>query len=112
MAVAKVPGETAAVQVAVWSELRTAVAGIDPGMERLRLATIGSASMALAVVVMGGVRALTGQPVTLVIFAAVLAMISNLAVNESDLQRRRVTTVTVPGGAHRPGPSGGDLSRR
>ena len=51
--------------VAGWAELRTAVAGVDPGLERLRLAAIGSASMVLAVVVMAGVRALTGQPVTL-----------------------------------------------
>ena len=72
--------------VAGWAELRTAVAGVDPGLERLRLAAIGSASMLLAVLVMAAVsRALTGQPVTLLIFAAVLAMISNLAVNEPDL---------------------------
>ena len=81
--------ETSAVHVAGWAELRTAVAGVDPGLERLRLAAIGSASMLLAVLVMAGVRALTGQPVTLLIFAAVLAMISNLAVNEPDLPRRR-----------------------
>ena len=78
-----------------WAELRTTVAGVDPGLERLRLAGIGSASMVLAVVVMAAVRALTGQPVTLLIFAAVLAMISNLAVNEPDLSRRRATTALM-----------------
>jgi Fusaric acid resistance protein-like len=82
-----------------WTELRTAVAGVDPGLERLRLAAIGSASMVLAVGVMAGVRALTGQQVTLVIFAAVLAMISNLAVNEPDLPRRRATTALMLGPA-------------
>ena len=82
-----------------WTELRTALAGIDPGLERQRLAAIGSASMVLAVAVMVGVRAVTGQPVTLVIFAAVLAMISNLAVNEPDLARRRVTTLLMFGPA-------------
>jgi hypothetical protein len=51
--------------------------------------------MVLAVVVMAAVRALTGQPVTLLIFAAVLAMISNLAVNEPDLSRRRATTALM-----------------
>jgi hypothetical protein len=91
--------ETSAVHVAGWAELRTAVAGVDPGLERLRLAAIGSASMLLAVLVMAGVRALTGQPVTLLIFAAVLAMISNLAVNEPDLSRRRVTTLLMLGPA-------------
>jgi hypothetical protein len=75
--------------------LRTAVSGVDPGLERFRLAAIGCASMVLAVVVMAVVRALTGQPVTLLIFAAVLAMISNLAVNEPDLSRRRVTTALM-----------------
>ena len=51
--------------------------------------------MVLAVLVMAAVRALTGQPVTLLIFAAVLAMISNLAVNEPDLSRRRATTALM-----------------
>jgi hypothetical protein len=88
------PDDTAAVH-GRWAELRTAVAGVDPGLERLRLAGIGSASMVLAVVVMAAVRALTGQPVTLLIFAAVLAMISNLAVNEPDLSRRRATTALM-----------------
>ena len=78
-----------------WGELRTAVAGVDPGLERMRLAAIGSASMVLAVAVMAGVRALTGQPVTLLVFAAVLAMISNLAVNEPELRRRRATTALM-----------------
>jgi hypothetical protein len=36
------------------------IAGIDPGLERLRLAAIGSASMVLAVAVTAGMRALTG----------------------------------------------------
>jgi hypothetical protein len=88
------PDDTAAVH-GRWAELRTAVAGVDPGLERLRLAGIGSASMVLAVAVMAAVRALTGQPVTLLIFAAVLAMISNLAVNEPDLSRRRATTALM-----------------
>jgi hypothetical protein len=44
---------------------------------------------------MSVVRLLTGQAVTVVVFAAVLAMISNLAVNEPDLGRRRVTTALM-----------------
>jgi Fusaric acid resistance protein-like len=87
------------VSVVGWAELRTAAAGVDPGLERLRLAATGSASMVLAVVVMAAVCARTGQPVTLLIFAAVLAMISNLAVNEPDLGRRRVTTALMFGPA-------------
>ncbi len=75
------------------ARLRTTLTGLDPGLERLRFAAIATGSMVLAVAVMSVVRALIGQPVTVVLFAAVLAMISNLAVNEPDLGRRRVTTL-------------------
>jgi uncharacterized membrane protein YgaE (UPF0421/DUF939 family) len=73
--------------------------GVDPGLVRLRLAGIGTASMVLATAVMSGVRALSGQPVTVELFAAVLAMISNLAVNEPDVRRTRVTTLLMLGPA-------------
>ncbi len=69
--------------------------GADPGLVRLRLAGIGTASMMVAAAVMAGVRALSGQPVTVELFAAVLAMISNLAVNEPDVTRTRVTTLLM-----------------
>lgn len=75
--------------------LRTALTGVDPGLARLRLAAIATAAMALAAGIMSVLRALTGISVTVVIFAAVLAMISNLAVNEPQLDRRRVTTVAM-----------------
>ncbi|MGH3805703.1 MAG: hypothetical protein ACRDRU_03475, partial [Pseudonocardiaceae bacterium] len=75
------------------ARLRTTLTGLDPGLERLRFAAIATGSMVLAVAVMSVVRVLIGQPVTVVLFAAVLAMISNLAVNEPDLGRRRVTTL-------------------
>src|SRR5947209_19919312 len=75
--------------------LRTALTGVDPGLMRLRLAAIATAAMALAAGIMSVLRALTGASVTVVMFAAVLAMISNLAVNEPDLDRRRVTTVAM-----------------
>ncbi|MGB8202343.1 MAG: hypothetical protein WCF33_22110, partial [Pseudonocardiaceae bacterium] len=81
------------------AELRTMLTGVDPGLVRLRLAGIGTASMVLAAVVMSGVRALSGQPVTVVLFAAVLAMISNLSVNEPDVLRLRVTTLLMVGPA-------------
>ncbi|MDT5025070.1 MAG: hypothetical protein QOE61_1496, partial [Micromonosporaceae bacterium] len=81
------------------AELQTTLTGIDPGLVRLRLAGIGTASMVLAAAVMSGVRALSGQPVTVVLFAAVLAMISNLAVNEPDVRRVRVTTTLMLGPA-------------
>ncbi|MEA2672275.1 MAG: hypothetical protein QOG45_2495, partial [Chloroflexota bacterium] len=81
------------------AELRTMLTGLDPGLVRLRFAGIGTASMVLAAAVMSGVRALTGQPVTVVLFAAMPAMISNLAVNELDLRRLRVTTALMLGPA-------------
>jgi hypothetical protein len=81
------------------AELRTMLTGVDPGLVRLRLAGIGTASMVLAAAVMSGVRALSGQPVTVELFAAVLAMISNLAVNEPDVTRTRVTTLLMLGPA-------------
>ncbi len=77
------------------AELRTMLTGVDPGLVRLRLAGIGTASMVLATAVMAGVRALSGQPVTVELFAAVVAMISNLAVNEPDVRRTRVTTLLM-----------------
>lgn len=76
-------------------ELRTWVTGVDPGLGRLRLAAVATAAMVLAVALMSVVRAVTGQPVTVVVFAAVLAMVSNLSVNEPDLHRRRVTTALM-----------------
>ncbi len=78
-----------------WAELRTTLTGVDPGLVRLRLGGIAAASMILAVVLMSGVRALTGEPVTVVLMAAVLSMISNLAVNEPDTGRLRVTTALM-----------------
>lgn len=78
-----------------WGELRTWVTGIDPGLGRLRLAGVATLAMLLAVGIMSGVRALTGQPITVVLFAAVLAMISNLSVPGTDLVERRVTTALM-----------------
>jgi uncharacterized membrane protein YccC len=73
--------------------------GLDPGLVRLRLAGIGTASMMSAAAVMSGVRALSGQSVTVVLFAAVLAMISNIAVDEPDVRGVRVTTLLMLGPA-------------
>jgi hypothetical protein len=75
-----------------WEKLRTALSGVDPGLMRLRLAAIATAAMMLAAGIMSGIRVLNGASITVVLFAAVLGMISNLAVNESDPKRRRVTT--------------------
>ena len=81
------------------TELRTTLTGLDPGLVRLRLAGIGTASMMCAAAVMSGVRWLSGQPVTVVLVAAILAMVSNLAVREPDVPRLRVTTLLMLGPA-------------
>jgi uncharacterized membrane protein YccC len=73
-------------------ELRTRLTAIDPGLVRLRLAAIGTGSMALA----AGVTALiANQPVTVVLLSAVLAMICVVSVNEPELSRLRVTTALM-----------------
>lgn len=77
------------------AELRTALTGVDPGLVRLRLGGVAVASMLVAVAAMSGVRAVTGEPVTVVLMAAVLSMISNLAVNEPSIGRLRVTTALM-----------------
>ncbi|HEY2221970.1 FUSC family protein [Actinomycetospora sp.] len=77
--------------------LRTVLVTADPGLARLRLASVAVASMALAagIISLGRATVLAGQPVTIVLFAGVLAMISNLAVNETSLNRQRVTTALM-----------------
>ena len=77
--------------------LRTLLVTADPGLARLRLASIAVASMALAVgiIAIGRATVLAGEPVTIVLFAGVLAMISNLAVNETTIRRQRITTALM-----------------
>jgi uncharacterized membrane protein YccC len=69
--------------------------GVDPGLVRLRLAGIGTASMVLASAVIAVVREFTGQSVTILLMAALLAMISSISVNEPDIGRSRITTALM-----------------
>ncbi len=62
---------------------------------RLRLATGALVSIVLAVGLAAVLQRLTGEPVTVVIMAAVLAMIGNIAVNEAVLARLRATTALM-----------------
>ncbi len=78
-----------------WAELRTAATGVDPGHVRLRLATTALVSIVLAVVLAAVLQRLTGEAVTVVLVAAVLAMVSNIAVNETSLGRLRATTALL-----------------
>lgn len=75
-----------------WAELRTAATGVDPGLVRLRLATAALTSIVLALALAVVLQRVSGEPPTLVIMSAVLAMISNIAVNETVLSRLRATT--------------------
>ncbi|MEV1290795.1 FUSC family protein [Pseudonocardia sp. NPDC049635] len=78
-----------------WGELRSWAAAVDPGRTRLHMAAVATAAMIVAALAAEGVRTLTGRPVTTLLFAVVLAMVSNLAVNEPTLSRRRVTTALM-----------------
>jgi uncharacterized membrane protein YccC len=77
------------------AELRTWLSGVDPGWARLRLASLAVASMGIATGIMTLAEAVAAVSVTVVLFAAVLAMVSNLSVNEADPARRRVTTALM-----------------
>ncbi|GAY07440.1 FUSC family protein [Pseudonocardia sp. N23] len=77
------------------TEVRTTLTGVDPGLGRLRMAATATAAMVLAAGIMAGVRALTGQPVTVLLFAAVVAMIAGLSVTEPELPARRLTTALM-----------------
>ena len=76
---------------------RTLLAGVDPGLIRLRLASIAVLAMAVAAGATELVRLTLApnEPVTVLLFAGVVAMISNLAVNETSLGRQRVTTALM-----------------
>jgi uncharacterized membrane protein YccC len=78
-----------------WAEVRTAAAGVDPGRVRLRLATGALLSIVLALALAIVLQRLSGEQPTVVIMAAVLAMISNIAVNETSVHRIRVTTALL-----------------
>jgi len=78
-----------------WAELRTTATGIDPGLVRLRLATGALLSIVLALALAVTLQRLSGEQPTVVIMAAVLAMVSNIAVNETAVERVRVTTALL-----------------
>jgi len=78
-----------------WAELRTTATGIDPGLVRLRLATGALLSIVLALALAVTLQRLSGEQPTVVIMAAVLAMVSNIAVNETAVERLRVTTALL-----------------
>ena len=78
-----------------WAELRTTATGIDPGLVRLRLATGALLSIVLALALAVALQRLSGEQPTVVIMAAVLAMVSNIAVNETAVERLRVTTALL-----------------
>jgi uncharacterized membrane protein YccC len=78
-----------------WAELRTAATGVDPGLVRLRLATGALLSITVAIGLATVLQHISGEPVTIVIMSAVLAMVSNIAVNENVIGRLRVTTALL-----------------
>jgi uncharacterized membrane protein YccC len=77
------------------AELRTAATGVDPGLVRLRLASGALLSIVIALALALLLQRLSGEQPTVVIMAAVLAMVSNIAVNETAVRRIRVTTALL-----------------
>ena len=77
------------------AELRTAATGVDPGLVRLRLAAGALLSIAVAVGLAAVLQHVSGEPATVVIMSAVLAMVSNIAVNEPLIGRLRATTALL-----------------
>ena len=78
-------------------DLAAFLAGVDPGLTRLRLASTTVAAVLLAVGTALAVRAALapGEPITLVLYAGMLALFSNIAVTEPTIGRRRVTTALL-----------------
>ncbi|MBA3907234.1 MAG: FUSC family protein, partial [Pseudonocardiales bacterium] len=65
------------------------------GLVRLRLATGALVSIVVAIGLAVVLQRVSGEPATLVIMSAVLAMISNITVNETAISRLRVTTALL-----------------
>jgi Fusaric acid resistance protein-like len=67
-------------------------AAADPARQRVRLATRAAASLGLAIAVMEPVTSAAGQPVTVVMMAGIVAMVSSTSVKDG---RRRDALVTI-----------------
>lgn len=84
----------------VVERLRIVVGTVDPGWSRLRTASTVVAVLVVAVGVLAGLAALTGQPITSALLGVVLAMIASIAVNDPEPGQRAVTTaLLVPSAA-------------
>ncbi len=79
-----------------WTRWLTRVVAADPGMRRLRSAGRVILSVVLALAVALPALMVLGQPLIAVAPAAVVAMISTLAVTESGTRAQVVTTLLMP----------------
>ena len=68
------------------------VAAADPAHQRVRLATRAAASLGVAIAVMEPITSAAGQPVSVVMLAAIVAMVSATSVKDG---RRRDALVTI-----------------
>lgn len=76
--------------------LRGRIIAADPGRVRIRLASRATLAVVLGVVAGAALAALAGQPVTVAMFAAVVAMLSSTSVNDGSTPARALTTTLVP----------------
>lgn len=68
----------------------------DPGFTRLRLATRTTATVALTLGVLFGLKHFVGLPVTVVLLGAMIGMLSSMAVRDPEPAQQRLTTLLLP----------------
>lgn len=81
---------------ALGERVRTWVIGSDPGLVRLHSAIRTTVALGLSLLVLFVVASAAGQPVTVAVLGAVVAMVSARAVNEPDARSRRITLALLP----------------
>lgn len=81
---------------ALGRRVRTWVIGSDPGLVRLHSAIRTTMALGLSLLVLFAVASAAGQPLTVAVLGAVVAMVSARAVNEPDARSRRITLALLP----------------
>jgi uncharacterized membrane protein YccC len=84
------PGST------LFERARSWAIGSDPGLLRLQMAGRTTIALGTALLVLFALTRMTGQPLTVALLGAVVAMISARAVNEADPRQQRITMALLP----------------
>ncbi|GAB2750233.1 FUSC family protein [Salinifilum aidingensis] len=80
----------------MWSEWWNRFLASDPALRRLRTASRVVLAVGTELLVMLPLLTWWGQPPTMALVGAVVAIMATLAVNDPDLRQQRVTTVLLP----------------